>query len=734
MGVEGGLLYAAYDRLPTSLLLSVLAAIGFGLLLSTSFPAVPMTVWVAAVIACTVLRAASWVAFRRASPASTELRLWRALFFAGVLAASAAWTVAPTLMIANATGAQAAFLIGTLLIICAVAASSLAPQQAAMHTFFVLTLLPPAMAICNAPLGGIERYLSAMIIGGMSCMMISGRRASQAMHATLQVQQQLRAAIKEVVDSRVALEESEQRYRAMAEWSPDPIAVHRDGKLVYLNPAGVMLSGAQSAQQLIGKPVLDLVHPDSRLIIEERLKAAAAGSVNSQRTEVKFVRPDGAVVDAEIQGTSIIYDGAPAVHVAIRDITERKRTEAARQSLEAQLREAQKMQAIGTLAGGIAHDFNNIIATILGNAELARQDMHAPPGAVKSIDEIRKAGVRARDLVQQILSFSRRQPNEHKPVSLCAIVEESVRLLRITLPARVVLKVHCDAHLPRVSADATQIQQVVINLCTNASQAMQGRSGEIMVRVQFLIPDSALQDKHSGLRAFCEQHPDRAVCLSVSDNGCGMDAATLARIFEPFFTTKPVDEGTGLGLSVVHGIVQAHKGVITVESEPGVGTCFALYLAALEAEPVEPVGTSRNHIAVADAADAKSARSGHILYIDDDESLVLMVRRLMERRGYRVSGFSNQQTALSALSAAPTTFDVVITDYNMPGMSGLDVAREVHAIRSDLRVAVVSGFIDETLRAQVGAAGVYALIFKAMAVEDLCEEFERLVQTVEHSS
>ncbi len=426
MDVEAGLLYAAYDRLPTSLLLSVLAALGFGVLLSASFPAVPMSTWVAGIVACTVLRAGFWIAFRRASPASSELWLWRGLFFAGALAASAAWTVAPTLMIANATGAQAAFLIGTLLIICAVAASSLAPQQAAMHTFFVLTLLPPAIAVCYASLGGIERYLSAMIIGGLTCMMISGHRASRAMRATLQVQQQLRAAIKEVVDSRAALEESEQRYRAMAEWSPDPIAVHRDGRLVYLNPAGVTLSGARSAQQLIGRPVLDLVHPDSRLMIEGRLRDAAAGPVNSQRTEVKFLRPDGAVIDAEIQSTSIIYDGAPAVHVAIRDITERKRTEAARQSLEAQLREAQKMQAIGTLAGGIAHDFNNIIATILGNAELARQDLSAQSGvvkssgAVKSIDEIRKAGVRARDLVQQILSFSRRQPNEHKPVSLRA--------------------------------------------------------------------------------------------------------------------------------------------------------------------------------------------------------------------------------------------------------------------------------------------------------------------------
>jgi CheY-like chemotaxis protein len=283
-------------------------------------------------------------------------------------------------------------------------------------------------------------------------------------------------------------------------------------------------------------------------------------------------------------------------------------------------------------------------------------------------------------------------------------------------------------------ADATQIQQIVINLCTNASQAMQGQPGEITVRVQLVIPDAALQDRHPGLRTFCEQHPDQAVCLSVSDNGCGMDADTLTRIFEPFFTTKPVDEGTGLGLSVVHGIVQAHQGVITVDSQPGVGTCFALYLAPIGVDTAETLNTRRIRITLADTAEAKLERGGHILYIDDDESLVLMITRLMERRGYRVSGFSNQQAALSALRAAPTTFDVVITDYNMPGMSGLDVAREVHAIRNDLRVAVVSGFIDESLRAQAGAAGVQGLIFKAMSVEELCEEFARLAQTIAHGS
>lgn len=438
-------------------------------------------------------------------------------------------------------------------------------------------------------------------------------------------------------------------------------------------------------------------------------------------------------------GRFFIRKSLPAKHgtrilgrvFSFTDITEQKRAESARASLEAQLRESQKMEAIGTLAGGIAHDFNNIIATILGNAELARQDASTHPHILESLEEIRKAGTRARELVQQILSFSRRQPTERRLIALCPVINESVRLLRATLPARLTLEAYCEAGLPRVMADETQIEQVVINLATNAMQAMHGGPGRIDITVETVTLDPAWAEASPGLRTLLEKHPGLAVRLKVTDNGRGMDAATVSRIFEPFFTTKPVDQGTGLGLSVVHGIVQGHEGAIVVESHPAKGTTFSLYLPvpSLQDNPT----VVKTPVEVPAVSTIPNIRP-RILYLDDDASLVFLVVRLLERRGHRVSGYTDQREAISALRADPNSVDLLVTDYNMPGMSGLDVAREVRAIRSDLPVAVASGFVDEILRAQAEAAGVRELIFKASALEDFCDAFARLAQTVRTKS
>ncbi len=412
----------------------------------------------------------------------------------------------------------------------------------------------------------------------------------------------------------------------------------------------------------------------------------------------------------------------------------RERAEVARASLEEQLRESQKMQAIGTLAGGIAHDFNNIIATILGNVELARQDAQANPLALQSIEEIEKAGGRARDLVRQILSFSRRQPTERKPTALGPVVKESARLLQSALPARVVLEVQCGTDVPAVLADVTQIEQVLINLATNAMQAMAGAPGRIVIRLDTVMLDQPQAGSGAGLPGSSGRAAAPTVRLSVSDDGPGMDAATADRIFEPFFTTKPVNEGTGLGLSVVHGIAQSHDGSIEVDTAPGKGATFTLYLPAAKAEEIRfgiPERQQRELAAVGDPAAApRSATGVRILCIDDDESLVLLVKRMLERRGFQVSGYTDQGEALAALRADPDSIDLVVSDYNMPGMSGLDVAREVHAIRADLPVAIASGFIDEALSTQASGAGVRELIFKADAAEDLCDAFERLASAI----
>jgi PAS domain S-box-containing protein len=414
------------------------------------------------------------------------------------------------------------------------------------------------------------------------------------------------------------------------------------------------------------------------------------------------------------------------VVLSCEDLTGRKEAEAARISLEAQLRESQKMESIGKLAGGIAHDFNNIVATILGNAELAFADVRNDPAAAQAgIEEIRKAGRRARDLVRQILTFSRRQATERKNMELAPVIDESVRMLRAIIPARISLAYECEADIPEVLADAIQIQQIVLNLVTNSLQAMSGK-GRILIRLDTATLDTALANTAPQLRALHERQPGRMVRVAVSDTGTGMDAATLERMFEPFFTTKPAGEGTGLGLSVVYGIVQAHEGAVTVDSMPGKGTTLTVYLPIAEGASAMPAVE-----ASAAATSAKQNPNLHILYLDDDEALAHLVKRLLERRGYRVSEFTNQNAALAALRANPAAFDLVLTDYNMPGMSGLDVAREVSDIRPDLPVAITSGFIDEELQAQAAGAGVRELIFKADAVNVLCDAVQRIVQGLE---
>ena len=461
--------------------------------------------------------------------------------------------------------------------------------------------------------------------------------------------------------------------------------------------------------------VLALYPPASHEIISGALKSCARdGTPFDCELEIFTAKRRRLDVRAIGQAVRDASGNISAIEGAFQDITERKKAEQARVSLEAQLRESQKMEAIGTLAGGIAHDFNNILGTILGNAELARQDARANWQALVSLDEIQKAGYRARDLVQQILSFSRRQPTSRRVLSLPSVVEESVRLLRATLPGAVQIECRYAADTPSVVADPTQVQQVLLNLGTNAEHAMQARTGIIDIRVEGITLDEASARFDLNLR------PGRYARVVVSDTGHGMDAATQRRIFEPFFTTKPAGQGTGLGLSVAHGIMQAHEGAIVVHSEPGKGSRFELYFPRARAAAAA-LGTTE------DAGQASEGRGQHILYLDDDEAQVFLIKRMLERWGYRVSAYLEQREALDALLAGEQRFDLVVTDFNMPGLSGMDVARAIRDAQPDVPVIVVSGYVTDALRAQAAAAGVRELISKSHEVEELRDAVQRLV-------
>jgi len=517
-------------------------------------------------------------------------------------------------------------------------------------------------------------------------------------------------------------------FKALVNASDDAIVSESlDGIIKSWNPGAEKLFGYTS-EEAVGHSIAMLIPPGRPNDETEILERLARGERVEHFENVRCHK-DGHFIDISATISPIVDDRGHVTGASkiIRNITERKQAEAERTSLEAQLRESQKMEAIGTLAGGIAHDFNNIIATILGNVDLALEDTVGNPPAQQSIEEIRRAGRRARDLVQQILSFSRRQPLERKRIALTPVVKESVRLMHATFPARITINLSCAIDTPEVLADATQIEQALLNLGTNAMQAADGENLLLDIRLDTVIMDASFANGLAALRSIHLSRPERTVRLTISDNGPGMDVATCARIFEPFFTTKPVGEGTGLGLSVVRGIMQAHEGAIVVASQPGVGTTFTLYFP-----PAKPADSAS--FATAKNAHANEIRTTgdhrRLLYIDDDKAMVSMVKRVLERRGYVVSAFVDAREALDKLRSDPSAFEFVVSDYNMPYLSGLDVAREIRKIRADLPVAIISGFIDETLLSQAKDAGVRELIVKTINVGGLSEAIERLATSV----
>ncbi|MBI5549570.1 MAG: PAS domain S-box protein, partial [Deltaproteobacteria bacterium] len=507
--------------------------------------------------------------------------------------------------------------------------------------------------------------------------------------------------------SQERLRASEELYRTLASASPDAITVtDLEGKILFVSPRAVQLFGHAAPEELLGRGVLDWVAAD--YVDEARRQQKRLVSEGSVRdAQFTLARKDGSTFVADINAAAVNGpDGAPTRFILVtRDLTERLQ-------LEAQLRQAQKMESLGHLSGGIAHDFNNIIGSILGNAELAVQDVGPGHLALESLDEIRKASGRAKSLVEQILTFSQRHASARRVLTLTPVIEESCRLLRSTLPASVELDLAVAEETPSVLADPIQVQQALLNLCTNAWHALEGRRGRIELSLSSVLLDAA------GARRLTGARPGLYACLSVRDTGQGIEAATLGRIFDPFFTTKPPGQGTGLGPSVVHGIMLGHQGAIDVASQPGQGTTIRLLFPA----------------AVADAADlsARHPSEAHegrycILYLEDEEPLQRPARRLLERRGYRVEAFTRPAEALEAFWANPDQYDLVLTDLNMPGTSGLEVAREVLKLRDDLPVLLHSGYLTDEQRAEMRRSGVRGLLQKPNTSEELVEAVRQLL-------
>ncbi len=487
--------------------------------------------------------------------------------------------------------------------------------------------------------------------------------------------------------------ELERDYRNLFERTSDFIfRADIRGRIIEVNPAGAAS---------LGYTPEEMSQLTAFQIVSRRDYGQLRRFYTAYRRKRRFSTADVHLVGKD--GTEHIFEftaevvpdhhGRPLIQGIGRDITDRLQAVAKLRDQEARLQQAEKMEAIGTLAGGIAHDFNNILTGILGYVELIRADL--PPASLihPDLDQISAAGNRAKQLVRQILAYSRRMDHERRAIDLRQITTEACKLLRATIPTTVGIDLQVDPTCHRVFADATQMHQVILNLTTNAAQAMRSTGNLISISLRARRFSRVTHIGNTDLPA------GDYVELGVADNGPGMTPEVQARIFEPYFTTKPVGEGSGMGLAVVHGIVQAHGGAIAVETKPGVGTRFSILLPATAEAPDAP-GT---------AATARSHGTGHILLVDDEAMILALTRRLLMRMGYQVTCAAGGPEALAQLRAQPDSFDLVITDQTMPHMSGLDLLAALRREHPDVPVILCSGFhesLDQDTARRSGAAGL----------------------------
>ncbi|WP_179188439.1 ATP-binding protein [Hydrogenophaga sp. IBVHS2] len=548
--------------------------------------------------------------------------------------------------------------------------------------------------------------------------------------------QQIEALKREVSRRQVA----ESEMRQQSEWletvlqgvTEGVVATDTSGLVLFMNQVAADLTGAPRALSL-GRSIKDVVqwHADDAPTPSAAVaRTLQQGTRHLRLEKVKLQHRDGSEewVQVSVSALQDESGGRSGAVLVMRSLDEEMKAEAQRRSLELQLRESQKMEALGTMAGGIAHDFNNIVAAILGNVELALGDVPPDSAGAVSLQEIRKAGRRARDLVQQILAFGRRQSNQRSVVRLHALLTEAESMLRAAVPPGAQLLLDAQPDLPPLMANATQIEQVLLNLIGNALQALHGRpEGRVSVAASAWQGDiGPAAPGELQVLPPCGW-PGHGVCLVVQDNGSGMDAATLSRIFEPFFTTKPVGQGTGLGLAVVHGILAEHGAVLRVASTPGAGTTFSLWLPAALSVQSPQRDTAAHLESTAAPAPHLPHPVSRILYVDDDDAMAFLVRRFLERNGYQVHTCETPMDALEVLAAGADRFDLCITDHNMPGMSGLDLAAAMQAQGYRLPVVIASGFISDELRARSAEIGVAELLHKPDTVEELCRSIERVL-------
>jgi PAS domain S-box-containing protein len=582
------------------------------------------------------------------------------------------------------------------------------------------------------PFAAPDRELLALF-AAQAAIAIENARLFQAVHdqstQLAQTNADLQSEVTERRRAETARRDSEERYRAFVAHSsegiwrfelapPMPITLSEDEQIDYFNAHCYLaecndvmarMYGYASAQDIVGTPLaalLDRTDPDNialqRNFIRHnyRLVDAESHEIDKQGNAKIFLNNMVGIVE---NGRLVRTWGSQ------RDVTERQR-------LEERLLQTQKMAAIGTLAGGIAHDFNNILTAILGYTELALTAVRRESLEYSYLQEVLHAGKRARDLVHQILMFSRQTKQQRQPVQLQPLIKESLVMLRASLPATINIQQHLDEHTPPVLADPTQVHQVMMNLCTNAEYAMRHTGGRLDIRLESLEVDISAAARHPELR------PGHYARITVHDTGQGISPEVQKRIFEPFFTTKGVGEGTGMGLAVVHGIVANHGGAIAVDSIPGEGTTFAVYLPCITATVDTP-----------ETADTPPQRGqGRVLLVDDEPSLVRLGQNMLGSLGFEVVASTNAIEALETFQAAPDRFDLVITDQTMPTMTGVAFTHTIRHIRPNIPIILCTGY-SHTINADTAAAyGIDAFLVKPIALPQLAQTIHTVLS--QHAS
>lgn len=512
--------------------------------------------------------------------------------------------------------------------------------------------------------------------------------------------------IEDRIGSKKDLLNEKEKYRLLVENANDAIFVIQNDRIKFANSTTSRMTG-YGLSELIEMPFTELIHPDDRSLVLSRHFEPLHGNNPPSRSSFRIADTADQILWIDLNTVKIEWESGPATLNFARDITRQKQ-------LEGQLRNAQKMEAIGTLAGGIAHDFNNILSAIIGYTDLTALILPEDDPARSSLSEVMNAAQRAKELVYRILSFSQMHEQEQKPVRMDLIIKEALKLLRPSLPATISIEPQTDCQ-GTIMADPTQMHQVVVNLCTNAYQAMQEDGGLLKVsleQVKFTLDE---------LVNHLDLDTGDYLKLTVSDTGHGMDEQTMQRIFDPYFTTKENGKGTGLGLAVVYGIVNAHKGAIQVKSAPSKGTTFEVFFPSIRSFiSQEPVSYEQ-----------PSPGEESILFVDDEAALVRLATKLLEKCGYRVVGHTDPRKALELFKADPHKFDLVVTDTTMPHMTGNQLVQALQEIRPDVPIILTSGYSEKMSSEKAKAMGVQDFIMKPLSYGDLTKRIREAVDQKE---